>query len=701
MAMRIILKHSSAEDQRPTVTQAGQAGELLLNTNSAGTFLSCKDSSGDIHQVGGIKISTVAPGNPVKGTVWLDISLGIDRGLLKVYNGSQWITGGGTFDACTDGGLVQDPISGCWSVELSIDDLTDVDTDTNAPAVGEILIWDGTNWVPESLADVQLDWSDLPACAGGGFIYDTSDADAANHCWKIDWSTFPGGENIEWSPADELWNVIDTPPVEISDTAPDFKAEYFWWNSDTGELFLGYKDPSGDEYWVSASRPGDPGADGEDGDPVVISQDTPPPVTEDYIWFDTSSGEAFFGYVDPSGDAYWVSLSKPGAPGADGADGTPVVISQDTAPPVTEDVIWFDTSKGEAFFGYVDPSGDAYWVSLSKPGDPGADGADGTPVVTSSDTAPPVTTDHIWFNTDAGEAFFGYVDPSGDDYWVSLSKPGPPGRDGVDGIGTPGGSNFSVQFNNDGALDGAAGISYVPDFGEFNISSNSIRIWDGGDFGAPSPANGISLRRFPADDFLLNPSSIISFDQTVTSIPIEADALVMPYSHMYWTVSDVGTPQPTRTAEIRTELRLENEADGLTPADKFLIDTNANFIFSTNVTSGHPSSDVSFIFNNTKIKFDSTSPDRRSHNFITIQAPTPSDGDTDQDVTFTLPATDGNAGDVLTTDGSGNLSFATQQAFATISDTAPVNPVDGQIWHNSDAGKSYAYWESQSVWVSM
>ena len=38
---------------------------------------------------------------------------------------------------------------------------------------------------------------------------------------------------------------------------------------------------------------------------------------------------------------------------------------------------------------------------------------------------------------------------------------------------------------------------------------------------------------------------------------------------------------------------------------------------------------------------------------------------------------------------------------ATVSDIAPVNPVDGQIWHNSDIGKSYAYWSSQSVWVSM
>jgi hypothetical protein len=31
---------------------------------------------------------------------------------------------------------------------IAIDDLTDVDTDTNAPSVGDMLVWDGTNWVP-------------------------------------------------------------------------------------------------------------------------------------------------------------------------------------------------------------------------------------------------------------------------------------------------------------------------------------------------------------------------------------------------------------------------------------------------------------------------------------------------------------------------------------------------------------------------
>ena len=54
----------------------------------------------------------------------------------------------------------------------------------------------------------------------------------------------------------------------------------------------------------------------------IISQDTPPdPVLEDYIWFNTDTGEAFTGYIDPSGDAYWVSLTKPGPPGPKGDTG--------------------------------------------------------------------------------------------------------------------------------------------------------------------------------------------------------------------------------------------------------------------------------------------------------------------------------------------------------------------------------------------
>jgi len=60
-----------------------------------------------------------------------------------------------------------------------------------------------------------------------------------------------------------------------------------------------------------------------------------------------------------------------GSTGFTGATGDPVIISQPTLPSFIEDAIWFDTSKAEAFFGYKDPSDDEYWVSLTKPGPQG------------------------------------------------------------------------------------------------------------------------------------------------------------------------------------------------------------------------------------------------------------------------------------------------------------------------------------------
>ena len=235
---------------------------------------------------------------------------------------------------------------------------------------------------------------------------------------------------------------------------------------------------SGDEYWVSLSKPGPPGTPGTDGIPVVISQDTAPPFQEDAIWFNTANGEAFFGYKDPSGDEYWLSLSKPGPPGANGVDGTPVVISQDTAPAVQEDAIWFNTANGEAFFGYVDPSGDAYWVSLSKPGPPGVDGNDGDPVIISQDTAPAVQEDSIWFNTSNGEAFFGYVDPSNDTYWVSLSKPGAPGANGTDGSdGADGPPTYATVSATPPASPSNGGIWVKDTTGKFYAWWDSQSVW--------------------------------------------------------------------------------------------------------------------------------------------------------------------------------------------------------------------------------
>ena len=92
MAVQIILKNSSVEDKHPTPTQLAN-GELALNYNEAGAFLSCRDSAGNIQQVGGVKIEENAPLNPVKNTQWLKPS----TLTLFIYDGTSWLplSGGG------------------------------------------------------------------------------------------------------------------------------------------------------------------------------------------------------------------------------------------------------------------------------------------------------------------------------------------------------------------------------------------------------------------------------------------------------------------------------------------------------------------------------------------------------------------------------------------------------------------------------
>ena len=101
MAVQIILKNSSAEDKRPTPAQLAN-GEIALNYNAAGAFLTCEDTDGNIQQVGGVKISEVAPDSPVKQTLWFQPS----SLTLFIYDGDSFlpIAGGGDGGGGTPGG---------------------------------------------------------------------------------------------------------------------------------------------------------------------------------------------------------------------------------------------------------------------------------------------------------------------------------------------------------------------------------------------------------------------------------------------------------------------------------------------------------------------------------------------------------------------------------------------------------------------
>jgi hypothetical protein len=87
-------------------------------------------------------------------------------------------------------------------------------------------------------------------------------------------------------------------------------------------------------------------------------------------------------------------------------------------------------------------------------------------------------------------------------------------------------------------------------------------------------------------------------------------------------------------------------------------------------------------------------------NYVAFQAP----ASIATDVTWTLPNADGTIGQVLSTDGSATLSWATAAgggASVTTSDTAPSTPTDGDLWYDSVGGRLYVYYEdpNTSQWV--
>ncbi len=89
MAVQLIPKNSNVADRRPTANQLSN-GEIALNYNAAGAFLTCRDTNGSIQQVGGVKVSETAPSTPAKQTLWLKPS----TGTLSIYSGSSWVAVG-------------------------------------------------------------------------------------------------------------------------------------------------------------------------------------------------------------------------------------------------------------------------------------------------------------------------------------------------------------------------------------------------------------------------------------------------------------------------------------------------------------------------------------------------------------------------------------------------------------------------------
>lgn len=122
------------------------------------------------------------------------------------------------------------------------------------------------------------------------------------------------------------------------------------------------------------------------------------------------------------------------------------------------------------------------------------------------------------------------------------------------------------------------------------------------------------------------------------------------------------------------------------------IDANfGNQRVSVSGVSFYPSTDIRFY-------------DADNSNFVSFIAPSVVASDT----TWTLPSGDGTAGQVLGTNGSGVLYWTTGGgggggASVSIGTSPPASPSIGDIWFDSDAGRSYVYYDdgNSQQWVEM
>lgn len=145
--------------------------------------------------------------------------------------------------------------------------------------------------------------------------------------------------------------------------------------------------------------------------------------------------------------------------------------------------------------------------------------------------------------------------------------------------------------------------------------------------------------------------------------------------------------------------------------DTLTVNSVANFTCST--TIGDASSDSLTVSATSDFQSNvaiSSQADLRFHsgtiggsNYVGFQAP----GSIPSSTLWTLPGGDGGNGQVLTTNGTGTLSWTTPASGATVTvgDAAPTSPTpgNGDLWYNSIDGRLFVYYTdgSSNQWVDV
>jgi hypothetical protein len=125
MATKILLKKSVTGGASPLTSDLDQ-GELAINLVDRKIYT--KDSGNNIKEISGAYVDASAPSNPVEGDLWYDTA----NNLLKAHNGTGFVSAG-------------------YQNLSSLEDVT-----ITSIASGEILKWDGSAFVNNTLAEAGI-----------------------------------------------------------------------------------------------------------------------------------------------------------------------------------------------------------------------------------------------------------------------------------------------------------------------------------------------------------------------------------------------------------------------------------------------------------------------------------------------------------------------------------------------------------------
>ena len=190
MATTIIIKNSSVAGKVPDAS-ALETGELAINLVDQKLY--SKDAGGNVFELGGSGNVGSGPTPPGSGNEIGD--LWWDGDFLLVWNGSDWEVVGGVTSVNGETG----------DVVLDLGDLNDVNLGLAGPSIGDIIAWDGNNWVSTAAP---------PADISGSSIGDLNDVDTTG---------VNDGDILVWNESAGEWQSTNrgTVPENTSDLVND------------------------------------------------------------------------------------------------------------------------------------------------------------------------------------------------------------------------------------------------------------------------------------------------------------------------------------------------------------------------------------------------------------------------------------------------------------------------------------------------